>query len=332
MTTTALDTESPRGLLRLVALARDFIDVCREASRDRPPKPSVFDKHVTIADIQFAILSGILLFAFRLLLDNVLIQRMFSSYSEKKQRKLSENIFYTLYYSGASLMFFLYVYPNEPLLRRFRPFTNEKMVYSLFEGYPPPRTEPIHFYYALAMGFYVGAAVFLLAFDSRKSDFAELLIHHVVTIILVVVSFFHRYTYTGALILVLHDVGDILLYGTKIVHYLGLAGLDTALFAVFAVGFYVSRLIVLPRITYAVIVETVREVTVNPGLCSWAMYFETALLHWVGFMVLLFSLVALHCFWFVLILKMIYRELFLQKSISKEGDIREDDDDDDDDD
>jgi very-long-chain ceramide synthase len=178
-------------------------------------------------------------------------------------------------------------------------------------------------YYMQALGFYLSAAVFLVLFDTRRSDYIQLLIHHVVTLVLICISFYYSYVRAGVIILALHDLGDIFLYLATTLNKLGYAGLDTVVFAIFAATFYVTRLVILPRINWGVLVESLGEVTVDPFFNSWAMYFERALSHVAWFFVLLNTLVLLHCFWFTLILRMIYREVFLGKKISNEGDIRE---------
>jgi TLC domain len=94
-------------------------------------------------------------------------------------------------------------------------------------------------------------------------------------------------------------------------------------FAVFAVTFYGTRLVLLPRIAYALHVDAFKVMTEDATYNDWASNFETSFKHLAFFSLLIDILILLHCFWFCLILKMIYREVFLGKKISEEEDIRE---------
>lgn len=63
----------------------------------------------------------------------------------------------------------------------------------------------------------------------------------------------------------------------------------------------------------------------QPDFNSWAVYSHIYLPQLLGFGVGLNILLLLHCYWFCLVLKMIYRQL-LGKSISEQGDVRSDSD------
>lgn len=73
------------------------------------------------------------------------------------------------------------------------------------------------------------------------------MLHHTVTCILILFSYTCSFWRIGTVILVTHDVADILLYSAKSVHYTRMSGkvVDT-MFLVFVVGFFVSRLIFFP--------------------------------------------------------------------------------------
>jgi TLC domain len=315
------------GLLRLPQLLRALLLVFDEQSTGRPrayPDLSGAGSNEN-ADLWLAFVIAIVLFAARYITHNCLLSRLLAKRTERERSKLSEGLFYSMYYVAAFAFFMGYVRANEEFLQSWRLFTNEPIVYSIFHPYPPPRSEFVQLYYMQALGFYLSALVFLVMYDTRRSDFRQLVLHHVVTLALIIVSYLYSYTRVGALILALHDFGDIFLYSATSLNKLGYKGIDTAVFAMFAVSFYVTRLVVLPRLVYGVLVESLMTLSVEPSFANWGMYFEVALLHWAVFSTLLNVLVLLHCFWFTLILRMIYRELFLGKKISDEGDIREDD-------
>lgn len=328
----AMAAASPKGLLRFP----HFLKACMQVMKDQQAfrsveQPSLMNPEIQKSDFVIGGIIAIILFSIRILLEKSLFRVMFSRFPSNIRRKLSENLFYTLYYSTVFCFYYFVVRPqldwSVNLLSN-----SSSVVRSLVYPCPPPMTPAEHHYYAQAAGFYLSASAFLILFDTRRSDYNELLIHHAVTIGLVGVSYAYGYVRAGIVILALHDIGDVFLYLAKFVHYLGMKGLDTALFAVFAVTFYVTRLVMFSRITHAIIFETLQVLVEDPSINNWGMFYDTYLIHYIFFNLFLPTLLVLHCFWFALILRMIYREVFLGAKISDAGDIRSDDEDGDDDD
>jgi hypothetical protein len=313
-----------RGLARLKAFNSLVVSQVRLETANRPDvAPSALYPHSRVEDLAVALIAAIFFLMLRLTLGRQIIPRLLRKYKGEEQDKLSENIYYTGYYTGATVLFY-FLAQSETWVWDATSLGNDKRSFlAIFGHLPPPPSEIVHLYYMVALGFYLSAVVFLFRYDTRRSDFKELAFHHFVTLGLILLSYFYGYLRCGVVILALHDVGDIFLYLAKTLHYLGLAGLDTAVFAVFAVTFYLTRLVLLPRLTYTVTVETLRELAYNSSFNNWGRNFERNLLHLGAFGCLLYSLILLHCFWFALILKMIYREVVLGKKISEEGDIRE---------
>jgi ceramide synthetase len=92
-------------------------------------------------------------------------------------------------------------------------------------------------------------------FETKRKDFLELCIHHFVTILLIVFSYCASHHRIGLNVLVIHDISDILLYGTKVVHYFAKYGkmlqkpmtvLTQVGFVIFAVAFFISRNYIFP--------------------------------------------------------------------------------------
>lgn len=313
------------GLLRLPRFLRAVVDAIKSQQHLRTSTaPSLLYPELRASDIRLALLIAVLLFSLRLVLNRLIFARVFTRFRPSLRAKLSENLFYSLYYTAAFAYFTAVVLPHADWHVDLLSNASD-VVRTMIHPFPPPMTEPEHFYYNQAMGFYISAAAFLLLFDGRRSDFAELILHHVVTIGLVAMSYAYGYVRAGIIIIALHDVGDIFLYSAKFVHHLGFAGLDTAIFAVFTLVFYFTRLVMFSRIVHTIAVQTLHVVVEEPAFNSWVMFYDTYLPHYVFFVVSLSTLLFLHCFWMALILRMIHRELFLGKKISDEGDIRSDD-------
>jgi ceramide synthetase len=180
-----------------------------------------------------------------------------------------------------------------------------------------PMSSMLQYYYLTELGAYLHQIMWT---EIRRSDAAEMMLHHVLTIALIMASYLTNFTRIGASILMLHDVADIFLESAKIFNYIKYSNKDMPifnlipdiLFGIFAVLFPITRLILYPLfILYSVFFEASQAFGVM----------------WVGFWVfaiMLSILQCLHIFWFYLISKMIYKLLTAQI----EKDERSDDDED----
>ena len=113
----------------------------------------------------------------------------------------------------------------------------------------------LHFYYLWYLSFYSQGAVALLLFETRRKDFVELAIHHVVTIFLIVLSYISSNHRIGLNVMIVHDFSDMFLYVFKAMHYLEKFGnkmrafffqLVNVGFGLFAIGFFLSRNLIFP--------------------------------------------------------------------------------------
>ncbi|KAA8490557.1 Ceramide synthase 4 [Porphyridium purpureum] len=302
-------------------MVRFYTSLMREIGQHADPsKPELLSPHVALwKDAPVSLVVASALFFFRWLVERRIFPRLFQKFDARKRAKLSENAFYTIFYI-CSFAFGVSVYSRENWSVQF--MSKEKM-FDLFTDYPPAMSTDLRFYYLAQLGFYIGCLVFL-NMDTRRSDYVQYIIHHAATTILVSGSYVTGYVRVGVIVLILHDVGDIFLYGAKTMHYLGLAPFDTILFVIFMVVFYISRLVFLPRVVYATVLETFLIAAMDPQFNEWVMYWHVYTLHWFVFCVLLCVLIVLHTFWFNLILRVAYREVMQPGKISQDGDIRSD--------
>ncbi|KAI4877668.1 hypothetical protein NFI96_021346 [Prochilodus magdalenae] len=131
-------------------------------------------------------------------------------------------------------------------------------------------------------------------------DFKEQIIHHIATIFLISFSYCANYVRVGTLVLLVHDSSDFLLESAKMFNYAGWRKTCDGLFVLFALAFLVTRLVIFPcRVLYATLVEWLDFFDPFPGY-----YFFNALL---------LVLQVLHIFWAYLILRMVYKFVFLGK-------------------
>lgn len=318
-----------KGIMRFPQFYRGLLESVGSEMEKRgvDELPRQLSTEIRLEDLAIAIFVAGVLLVSRVLFEKRIRSSWGKKVSVRAQKRLAENMFYTGYYT---LAFAFYVFGVRPSVDwGVSLFSNKNdIVPTIMVPYPPEMNFYERAYYVQSFGYYISAMVFLIVFDPRRSDFNELFLHHFVTIGLVVGSYLFGYVRVGIIVLALHDIGDIFLYGAKALHYMGLAGLDTAVFAVFAVTFFVTRLVMYSRLVYAISVESLIAVTETPALCGWGTFFEIYFWHHIAFTVFLSALLVLHTFWFSLVLRMIHRELFLGKKVSDEGDIRSDSEDD----
>lgn len=165
--------------------------------------------------------------------------------------KMTENLWYCLYYP-CMLTVCYYVCHDEG----FFPW-NERHYFDVFPSYDDFTRKPsLYYLFMFQLSFYVQGLVAHVTFETKRKDFFEILIHHVVTIALMIVSYCASQHRVGLCVLFLHDMSDVLLYSTKVLHYLDSFGhvqyrrywsaASHVAFVAFAVVFAVTRNYVFP--------------------------------------------------------------------------------------
>ncbi|KAG2388024.1 hypothetical protein C9374_000874 [Naegleria lovaniensis] len=248
----------------------------------------------------------------------------------KALRRVEENAWFALYYICSSIAGVL-ILKDTPWFWDFA-----HLVY----GYPEEHTgyeySNVRLYLLIGGGFYAQALVTLLFIDEKLKDFLEMLIHHFVTIALIVFCITSHYHRIGTLVLILHDIVDIFLYSAKAFKHMGVGFITEVLFVLFVISYFLLRLMYLPYLIYRAfenfqgwdypsryymvrfVQDAIYPLEVSDyGVCAFKYCLST---YWL-LVALLVVLVFLHIFWFSLISKIIFRKL-AGKDLS---DIREDD-------
>ncbi|XP_072525265.1 ceramide synthase 2 [Salminus brasiliensis] len=176
-------------------------------------------------------------------------------------------------------------------------FWNQK---ECWRGYPLQAISKVHYwYYMIELGFY-WSLLLCVSVDVKRKDFKEQIVHHIATIFLLGFSYCANYIRIGTLVMLVHDSSDFLLESAKMFNYAGWKKTCDSLFVVFAAVFLITRLVVFPsKIIYTTLILSMEVFEPFMGY-----YFFNALL---------LVLQALHIFWAWLILRMIYKFLFLGK-------------------
>jgi len=172
---------------------------------------------------------------------------------------------------------------------------------------PTPLT--LKLYFLSQCCFYLHALMTVFK-EKRRKDFTVMVSHHIATVLVVGTGYIYGMWNAGGVIIGLHDLADVLLYGTKLLHYSKQSDwVTTATFVSFAVTFFVTRIILFPIVVY------------------WHWTFSKYGILLSSFMYLLqLALYVMHIYWFSLIVRMIKRTIFAKKV---EQDIRSDDEDED---
>lgn len=132
-------------------------------------------------------------------------------------------------------------------------------------------------------------------FDVKRKDFWQMFLHHILTLILLSLSWVCNLHRVGSLVLAVHDCADIFLEAAKITKYANYQKLCDAIFALLTIVWIVTRLGFYPRIIYSSSVEAPQILPMFP-----AYYIFNSLL---------IMLLLLHILWTYMILKIAYNSI-----------------------
>ncbi|KAM3257247.1 hypothetical protein ACQJBY_049530 [Aegilops geniculata] len=185
--------------------------------------------------------------------------------------------------------------------------------------------------YMYAAGFYTYSIFALLFWETRRKDFGVSMSHHVATVVLIVMSYICRFVHecncpsirndtqhcqvlmlllflnrlsrAGSVILAVHDASDIFLEIGKMAKYSSCEGLAVVAFLLFVASWILLRLIIFP---FWILRSTSYEVAVI--LDKEKKEFYSSVYYYL-FNSLLFSLLVLHIYWWVLIYRMLVKQI-----------------------
>uniref|UniRef100_A0A8C6SSB7 Ceramide synthase 3a n=1 Tax=Neogobius melanostomus TaxID=47308 RepID=A0A8C6SSB7_9GOBI len=164
-----------------------------------------------------------------------------------------------------------------------------------------------YWYYILELSFY-SSLLLSVAFDIKRKDFREQIVHHCATVVLLSFSWCVNYIRVGTLVMLVHDASDVLLESAKLFNYAKWERTCQGLFVLFAAVFMGTRLVIFPF--WLIHCTWVYPPLHYPPFFGY-YFFNAALLVLQG----------LHVFWAYLILRMVNKFLFGKLT----GDERSDD-------
>jgi ceramide synthetase len=263
----------------------------------------------------------------RFLFDNLILERVgrkaicgaqqpfilkdMEDYQHRRLMKFKESAWKGLYYLTAEL-FALAVTYNEPW------FTESKQFWigPGDQRWPNQMTRlKLKVLYGFAGGFYTYSIFALMFWETKRKDFGVSMSHHVAAVVLIIFSYLSRFARVGSVVLAIHDANDVILELAKLSKYLGFEVCASIAFVLFVVSWVLLRLIYFPSFviwstSYEVLQLLDRET--NP---------HGPVLYYI-FNTLLISLFILHIYWWVLMWRMIVKQVQDWGKIS--DDIRSD--------
>jgi len=174
-----------------------------------------------------------------------------------------------------------------------------------YERYPHhTHTADFKAYYLLQAAYWTQQAiVLLLQLEKPRKDFKELVLHHVVTLSLISLSYRFHFTYMGIAVFVTHDISDFFLATSKTLNYL-----DHPLIGPYF-GFFILVWIYMRHyINLGIIISIPMQFkTIGPFFLDWeAGYYKCTLAQFISG-TLLGSLQAVNLFWLWFILRIAKR-------------------------
>ena len=120
------------------------------------------------------------------------------------------------------------------------------------------------FYFETQIAFYI-SLLLTLWIPPVRNDWKVMLTHHVITILLVGFAYISGYNTSGIFTLFTHDIVDVTLQISTLLHKFHRRTGKKIAFGVFAVSFFIFRIIVLPYISYCALIRQ----TVSIGWLWW---------------------------------------------------------------
>ena len=250
----------------------------------------------------------------RVFLNRVLFTKIpvWFKLNETSSEKFPESLWKFIVYSitwGWSI--YLVFFKEEPL------FFNLQSQWT--KWYPGEPIEPgVHWLYMVQMGFYLHCIYATLYLETIRKDFVVLMLHHVLTLGLLSISYLISYHRIGLMVLFLQDIGDITLELSKLIFYFkeqnGVEcrwpeiGANVG-FVVFTFQYVLFRLYWLPtKALYSSLIVSMHVYPDGP------MY--------LLFNAMLISLYLMHLYWFKFIVQLLIKILVYGEKVS---DNREED-------
>ncbi|GKV39294.1 hypothetical protein SLEP1_g47094 [Rubroshorea leprosula] len=236
---------------------------------------------------------------------------------KKKIRKFKESAWKCIYYLSAELLAVSVTY-DEPWFTNTRYF----WVGPGDQVWPDQKLKlKLRGLYMYAAGFYTYSIFALIFWETRRSDFGVSMGHHFATVVLIVLSYICRFARVGSVVLAIHDASDVFLEMGKMSKYSGAETVASFAFVLFVLSWILLRLIYYPFwVLWSTSYEVVLTLDKKKHPVVGPIYYYT-------FNTLLFCLLVLHIYWWVLIYRMVVKQIQARGKVG--DDVRSDSEDED---
>lgn len=182
------------------------------------------------------------------------------------------------------------------------------------------------FFYLFQAGFWSQQSVVLiLGLEKRRKDFFELVLHHIITILLISLSVMFNFTQVGLCIYITMDISDFFLGMSKSLNYIG-SSIEVPFFILFLCVWFYLRHYLNIKILWSVYSEFL---TIGPNVLDFNAQQYKCWISQPMVFTLIFALQILNLYWFFLILRILYRVLFLNIVKDERSDSEDEDEEDD---
>ncbi|KAJ4961877.1 hypothetical protein NE237_021787 [Protea cynaroides] len=229
-----------------------------------------------------------------------------------KLNKFKESAWKCIYYFSAEILALSVTY-NEPW------FTNTKYFWvgPGDQVWPDQKIKlKLKGLYIYTAGFYTYSIFALIYWETRRADFGVSMAHHVATVILIVLSYILRFARVGSVVLALHDASDVFLEVGKMSKYSKCEKLASFSFVLFVLSWIILRLIYYP---FWILWSTSYEVLIT---LDKETYKTNGPIYYYVFNFLLYCLLVLHIYWWILIYRMLVKQIQAKGVVSE--DVRSD--------
>ncbi|EDO19518.1 hypothetical protein Kpol_1018p49 [Vanderwaltozyma polyspora DSM 70294] len=220
--------------------------------------------------------------------------------AKHKVNRMMEQVYSIIYY-GISSPFGLYIMYNSDLW--------------LFKTTEMYQTYPDLYNSYLMKIYYLGQAAFwaqqacilVLQLEKPRKDHNELIFHHIVTLLLIWSSYVFHFTKIGLSVYITMDVSDFFLASSKTLNYLD-SNLTQVTFISFVFSWVYLRHYVNLKILWSVLTEfrTVGQYTLNFATQQYKCWISLPIVF-----ILISALQLVNMYWFFLILRILYRIVWL---------------------
>eukprot|EP00403_Amphidinium_massartii_P014495 CAMPEP_0178426556 /NCGR_PEP_ID=MMETSP0689_2-20121128/29294_1 /TAXON_ID=160604 /ORGANISM="Amphidinium massartii, Strain CS-259" /LENGTH=344 /DNA_ID=CAMNT_0020048243 /DNA_START=59 /DNA_END=1093 /DNA_ORIENTATION=- len=309
-------------------LASEFANTLRSFGSASASTQAVLSQGLVV-DAWVAVIYTVIIFILTWTLRKLFIEPIagslfFSGLKLRKQRQMTQKFTQSAMEAiayGSFFMFGLVIVPVQPWSWPSAMWWQE-----WHAGPPSPHMwmrRDLRCYYILYGARYVSFGISGLL-EYKRKDFIEMQVHHWVTVILVLLSYVYGWIRVGTIVMVLLDPADVPLHIAKMFKYGADAGgprsakfqfVADRLFEIFAVVFFISRLVLYPYTCWSAKDESIDVWSKEVGR-QW----EHDAAEWLA-VILLFTLLVLQVYWFALII----RVAITMARTGKADDVRSDD-------